>query len=563
MNRPNILVICIDQWQARLKLPDEVRMPAMERLAAQGVTFNNHYCTVPICTPSRATMWTGRHAKEVGIADNTNFAWGHDLATDIRTIGHMMREQGYYTAFKGKWHVSQLPAKEGALEPYGFSDYQQWGEVFGAPLEGIQLDGAVTFEALDWLEHRRSELTQPWLLAYNIINPHDIMYYQTDPVERPHPNGMLAGLQTTEQTLGWFQERWNVELPRNFEDKLEFQPEGVRHYKQFMADNYGKIPDDRADLWLNRTNYYINAMRKADDEILHLLEGLDRHRLWENTIVVFTGDHGEMNGAHQLVQKGAIPFEEAAVVNLTVCMPGGQRGKTSNAVGSHLDLAPTFLEFAGLSEDDIRRKYPELKGHSLKHVWSDPRQAGPRGSVGAPGVGTLYCWDGLHELDNDWATSGALGELTVMQGPPPEATPQERMRQVGQRFGAPDFSKRNFFRAATDGRYKLVRWFSPEEYGNPATVDELYATSDVALYDLSADRGELENIGHPDHPDYDPALVQHMLDKLHSLVEREIGDDRAPFDLEMFGTRDIKYARGERHTHARRDEADSRPDIHP
>lgn len=117
----------------------------------------------------------------------------------------------------------------------------------------------------------------------------------------------------------------------------------------------------------------------------------------------------------------------------------------------------------------------------------------------------------------------------------------ESMKEAGQQFGAPDWSKRNFFRTVVDGQYKLVRWFSPQEFGKPATLDELYATSDVGLYDLVNDPGELDNIGNQNHPNYDPQLVERMLTKLNALVEREIGDDQCPFDLDMFGTREVKY----------------------
>lgn len=92
-----------------------------------------------------------------------------------------------------------------------------------------------------------------------------------------------------------------------------------------------------------------------------------------------------------------------------------------------------------------------------------------------------------------------------------------------------------------DGQYKLVRWFSPDSYGNPSTVEELYATGDVGLYDLVNDPGELENIGHPDHPKHDRAIVERMLGKLHALVEHELGEDVPPFDLDMFGTREVTY----------------------
>ena len=78
-----------------MQVPQDVEFPAMARLEAQGVSFDRQYCTVPICTPSRATMRTGVHAKETGLWDNTNFAWIHELSSDIPTIGHLLREQGY------------------------------------------------------------------------------------------------------------------------------------------------------------------------------------------------------------------------------------------------------------------------------------------------------------------------------------------------------------------------------------------------------------------------------------------------------------------------------------
>lgn len=146
---PNILVLCIDQWDARMELPEGVELPALERLEAEGVTYENAYCTVPVCTPSRATMWTGVHAKETGLWDNTNFAWIHELSPELPTVGHMLRDLGYYTAFKGKWHLSEVEKGEDALERFGFSDFQQWGEMFGAPLQGEMLDGTAAFETVD------------------------------------------------------------------------------------------------------------------------------------------------------------------------------------------------------------------------------------------------------------------------------------------------------------------------------------------------------------------------------------------------------------------------------
>ncbi|MGE8944338.1 hypothetical protein ACO2I3_20735 [Leptospira interrogans] len=117
----------------------------------------------------------------------------------------------------------------------------------------------------------------------------------------------------------------------------------------------------------------------------------------------------------------------------------------------------------------------------------------------------------------------------------------EELKERGRKYGAPDFEKRNFFRGVVDGRYKLVRWFSPEEYGNPSTLDELLGTSDVALYDLVNHSGELENLAHQDHPSRGLALIERMVAKLHALVQHEVGEDRYPFDLYIFGAREVKY----------------------
>ena len=236
------------------------------------------------------------------------------------------------------------------------------------------------------------------------------------------------------------------------------------------------------------------------------------------------------------------------MVNLTVCAPGGPQGRRTTAVGSHLDLAPTLLSLAGLPPEQIRARYPHLKGRSLKDVIGQPQQPGPRGSADAPGDGALICWDGLHALDNDWAITGAVQALTEMGTSGPHGADigrDARLKEAGQKYGAPDFRRRTFYRAVVDGHYKLVRWYCPEEYGNPSAVEELYAHADVALYDLSSDPGELENLGHPDHPRHDRARVERMLAKLHALVRDEIGEDKPPFDLDLFGTREVKYARGD------------------
>lgn len=513
-------------------------LPAIQRLVGAGVSLTNQYCTVPQCTPSRGTMWTGQHAKNIGLWDNTNFAWTDVLDENVPTIGTMLREQGYYTAFKGKWHLSEPDRSPDALEAYGFSDYQSWGDNWGRPLEGEMLDGTVAFETVDWLRHKRPA-DQPWLLISSMVNPHDIMFLRAGEDEQAHPNGAMQALTHPPQELG-FMRQWDVELPENFHDDLEAQPYGVRSYKRNTEWNFGAIPSDREDLWKVRRNYLINCLRMVDAEFGKILDELDRQDLWRDTVVVLTADHGEMNGAHGLAQKGGIPFQEASLVNMTVVSPHGPSGVHSDAVGSHVDLATTFLSWAGMAEAEIAERYPALTGRNLRPVFEAPQDAAaPRGSSTRPGDGALIMWDALNMLDPEWAIQGALGELAQLGDGPPKTL--DDCLVAGQKYGAPDMDKRTFYRAVSDGRYKLVRWFSPTQYPTPSTVAELHATSDVALYDLVNDPGEMRNIGHPDHPDYDEDLVARMLEKLLHLIESEVGRDEAPFDLDLFGTREVRY----------------------
>ncbi|MCP4358448.1 MAG: sulfatase-like hydrolase/transferase [Chloroflexi bacterium] len=104
-HKPNILIIVTDQEYAHQSLPSGLTLPNRQRLHDRGTTFNNHQVTTTVCTPSRSVMWTGQHTPFTRMTDNTNLAWIEDIRADpesLPTIGHMLRDLGYYTAYKGK-----------------------------------------------------------------------------------------------------------------------------------------------------------------------------------------------------------------------------------------------------------------------------------------------------------------------------------------------------------------------------------------------------------------------------------------------------------------------------
>jgi arylsulfatase len=536
MKQPNILLIVTDQEYAHQPMPEDFVLPGRDRIRARGVSFNHHHATTTVCTPSRSVMYTGRHTPHTRMFDNTNFAWIDDMRADpeaLPTIGHMLRELGYHTVYKGKWHLSEFPMEgtRDVMEPYGFSEYQEFGDVQGGPLDGALKDPKIAEEAVGWLATRAPEVAAaaPWFMAVNFVNPHDVMFFDTDAEEMVQVKGLFPIFGEPDSPL--YHQKWETPLPASFFDDLEGQPAAVRSYKRLCDLYYGRIPMDRRDMWHNHVNYYLNCILDVDRHIGAVLDALDASGLADDTIVIFTADHGEQGGAHHLRQKGSVAFKESVNVPLVIADPRHPGGARTDAVGSHLDLAPTILAFAGLSEDERRERYPLLKGHDLSGVVRDPASVGPRGSSAAPGAGSLMTYDMIATVDAEWFTRNATKVFDAAAAAAGQEFHHgmEAFKELVEEIGVPDLDKREMFRAVFDGRYKLVRYFGMGHYHLPASVQQLLADNDVALYDLQTDPEEMDNLADPAHPRYDEALLSAMNQKLNALIAEEIGDDTAMF----------------------------------
>ena len=536
--KPNFIVIVTDQEYAHQALPEGVALPNRDRLRSNGVTFNNHQVTTTVCTPSRSVMWTGQHTPFTGMFDNTNLAWIENMSTDpesLPTIGHLLRALGYYTAYKGKWHESEF--QEGdttdALEPYGFSDYQATGEVQGGPMDGFTKDPQIAADSVAWLKDRSPEVgeSQPWLLAVNFVNPHDIMYFDTDDEELEQVRGMFPIFGAPDAPL--YQKQWQTELPASFSDDLSQHPTAVQDYKDISDGMYGRIPVERQDMWNNHVNYYINCMIDVDRHIGAVLDALEQSGQAENTVIIFTADHGEMGGAHHLRQKGSVAFQETVNVPLVIVDPRAKSGVTTDAIGSHLDLVPTMLALAGLSTAERKQKYPFLKGHDLSGLVVDSKSDGPRGSSNQPGKGALYTYDMVMTVDIQWLLQNAPRVLDTAAA---EAGVEfvrgtENFKATLEEIGTPNLDKRELYRGIFDGRYKLIRYFGLAHYNKPQSVQELFENNDVGLYDLLSDPGETNNLANVESPDYDESLLSEMNSKLNALIDIEIGEDGILIEL--------------------------------
>lgn len=533
--RPNILMIVTDQEYAHQALPAGVTLPNRNRLHNRGVTFNNQQVTTTVCTPSRSVMWTGQHTPFTRMVDNTNLAWIEDMRADpetLPTIGHMLRELGYYTAYKGKWHESEFAKGDttDAMEPFGFADFQEWGDAYGEPMDGFTKDPKTADEAVHWLKDHSSEIAdkQPWFLAVNFINPHDIMYFDTDDEEMVHVRGMFPIFGAPDTPL--YNQQWPTTLPASFFDDLAGQPQAVRNYEVAGDGTFGRIPAERRDLWHNHINFYINCMIDVDKHIGSVLDALEGSGQEANTIIIFTSDHGEMGGAHHLRQKGSVAFKETINVPMVVVDPNKPGGIRTDAVGSHLDLVPTILAYAGLSDEERKQRYSFLKGHDLSDVVADPGSDGPRGSSKNPGMGALYTYDMIASVDAQWLQRNApiLLDAAAAEAGIEFVRGKEFLDNVKD-LERPNMDNRELFRGIFDGRYKFVRYFGLAHYNLPRSVEELFADNDVALYDLQMDPEEMNNLADQGNPDYDEELLDTMNAKLNALIDAEIGEDKLIF----------------------------------
>ena len=471
--------------------------------------------------------------------DNTNLAWIEDMRADpdnLPTVGHLLRNQGYYTAFKGKWHESEF--QEGdttdSMEAFGFSDFQDSGDVQGMPLDGLNKDPGIAADAAAWLRGKSKDIakSKPWYLAVNFVNPHDIMYFDTDDDEMVQVRGMFPIFGVPDNPL--YQKQWSTALPASFSDELSQHPPAVQRYKNVSDGMYGRIPTERQDMWHNHVNYYLNCMIDVDRHIGTVLDALEESGQADNTVIIFTSDHGEMGGAHHLRQKGSVAFREIVNVPFVIVDPKRSGGVSTEAVGSHLDLVPTTLAYAGLPEREIRKRYPFIKGHDLSSVVADPKSDGPRGSSANPGKGALYTYDMVMSVDVEWFMRNApkLMDVAAAEAGLEFHRGAEEFKATLEEIGAPDLDKREMFRGVFDGRYKLIRYFGLAHYNLPKTTEELLAENDVALYDLQRDPGETNNLANRENPDFDQALLGKMNAKLNNLISAEIGQDKALIELD-------------------------------
>jgi len=506
----------VPQWPAKLSLPGH------ERLQQEGVTFENHYTSAIMCTPSRSVLMTGLPTADNRMFDNTDMPWVQSLSTDIPTVGHMLRKAGYYTAYKGKWHLNkEFDSREpdrlftNEMNAYGFSDFVGPGDIIGHTLGGYEFDHLIAGSAMTWLRRVGQPLSnqgKPWSLFVSLVNPHDIMYFNTDlPGQNVQNNGRLLKEAAGAPNHEFYKATWDMPVASTLKEPMD-APGRPRAHGEFLKvwDHVlGHIPLEE-ERWRRFDDFYINSLRTMDLQIANVLKELDALGLADRTIVVFTSDHGEAAGAHGLHGKGPFAYEEGIHIPLLVRHPDVKGGQSCRALSSHIDIVPTVLSMAGVTASQ-KGEFAgrDLPGKDLMPVLGNAASA----DVHAAREGVLFTYSGL--VTNDASLIAVAGEA-IAAG----KSPRESMKASGF---VPDLKKRGSVRTVFDGRYKFSRYFAPVERNRPANVDDLYKNNDVELFDLQSDRNETVNLAADRQKNAD--LVATMNGKLDALIKAEIGVD--------------------------------------
>ncbi|KAI9002907.1 sulfatase [Hyaloraphidium curvatum] len=532
----NILFILTDQERhfrsdevARSAAGEPFVLPSHERLAASGVVFENHRINSCVCTSSRSVIYTGQHIQKTGLFDNVNFPWSRSLSTDMKTVGHLMRSAGVYSAYKGKWHMSKEFEEENTLEAphhfftkemdeYGFSDYYGIGDVIARTQGGYLHDGITAAMAANWLRGKGTELAaekKPWFLAVNMVNPHDVMFYDTDEPGKPvQAEGALADLHS-DPPHALYQNKWDFDLPKSFSQPIDSPGRPHAHFEFAVTDAVltGRIPADQEWRWKKRHNFYLNALLDVDRNIVAVLDELRDTGLDSNTIVILTSDHGELDGAHQLSGKGATAYREQNNVPLIISHPGLPHlaGKRCRAVTSHLDLVPTMISLSSAPSEVKADILASLPGKDLSSILSSGKPEEAAVDSLRPD-GQLYCFNMFLTIDGNFLTK-ARNMLVAPGG-------AEKLKEAGLR---PDLRKRGAIRSVFDGRYTFARYYSPKQHNLPQTLDELFELNDVELFDTVADPDEKENLALDRVGN--ARILMEMNAKLNRLIAAEVGED--------------------------------------
>ncbi len=355
-SRPNVLLIMADDHAPAAFSTYGSKLnctPNLDRIAAEGLRLDRCFCTNAICTPARASVHTGKYSHVTGIKTLNDVI----DQTQETTVGMLLHDAGYQTAFVGKWHLghggnsdpagydfwSVLPVQGKYYDP----DLREMGETI---TERGYVTDLLTDKALGWLSQRDEE--RPFFLVCAHKAPHDPFQphpkhkdlFAAEPVPEPatfhdtYENRAAAASMATEKVA-------LMHLKNHLPDPV---PEGLSAGEQ-KAWNYQSYMRN-----------YLRCVASIDENVGRLLDFLEENQLGEDTIVIYTSDHGFFLGDHGWYDKRFM-YEESIRIPFLMRFPRSvQAGITSERIALNVDFAPTILDYAGLPVPT------DMQGRSLR-----------------------------------------------------------------------------------------------------------------------------------------------------------------------------------------------------
>jgi len=371
-SRPNVLFIVSDDLNCFLGCYGHplAKTPHIDRLAARGVRFERAYCTFPLCGPSRNSFLTGLHPNSTGIHGNGQI-FRQSIPSQL-SMPQAFRLAGYFAARVGKMYHYNVPASIGtnghddpgsweleinpagvdrleeepkifSLEPGKFGGTLSW---YASPKgDRAHTDGIMADDAAWVLERCGRDRSRPFFLAVGFYRPHTPYVAPKTPYFEMYPEAempLVTGVAEDQQDL----------------------PKAALGSRK---DEQDRMADD---LRRQTLQAYLASISFLDAQVGRVLDALDKHGLADDTIVVFTSDHGYHMGEHGLYQKMSL-FEESSRVPLLIAAPGRcQAGGVAQAPVSQVDMFPTLAALCGV-------ELPKnLQGESLVPLLADPAAAG-------------------------------------------------------------------------------------------------------------------------------------------------------------------------------------------
>jgi arylsulfatase A-like enzyme len=439
--RPNILYVMTDDHPAdRMSCAGHriLRTPSMDRLAAEGVRFSNCFVTNSLCAPARATALTGCFSHINGVRGNSE---AKDAAPEyinrgVVTYPELLQRAGYRTAVVGKWHLNDQPKgfEYSCILPgqglYFDPDFIENGE--RKKLKGYATD-ITTDKALQWLDGAGQE---PWLLVYQHKAPH--RPFQPAPrhanlfndIDLPYPETFTDDYDTRKLAKEAEDMRFDISLAGDYRDL----PQGLAAdekkrwiFQRFVKDHY-------------------RATVGVDENLGRVLDYLDKRRLADDTVVIYTSDNGFFLGEHGWYDKRWM-YEPSLRIPLLVRYPRlDVKGRVNPAFVQNIDFAPTMLDLAGVPAPE------QMQGRSVRPMLEGNTPRDWRKSA----YYTYY--------ENSWALLAGKGREALSDPSFAYFTPHRVSPHRGVR---------------TD-RYKLIEYYGEGDYWE--------------LFDLERDPNELRNL---------------------------------------------------------------------